>query len=451
MIKILFTFVVLLSFAACKDSANIESAKKARQTVSPAAATQAKVVPQISEPQEIEFIDIVVKPGDSFEKIFTEQIPYLQAREIIKAIDKKKSITTLLPGDKVVFYKTNHNQEKLGDLTDATLQQEIVRIDWIYSISNRIMVTQKPVKLRPHDATNLSNGNDNEVHWEAKKVETPYEVSFEYREGEIDESLWNSAKNEGISDRHIVGFADLFVWDLDFSREVKKGDSWKMLIEKRIYQGKRPVLGKILVAEYKRATETFKAVRWEGNDKIGAGYYKPNGDSLRRVFLKSPIDYARISSKFSKARFHPILKINRPHLGVDYAAASGTPVKTIGDGVVVYKGYSNTAGNTLKIRHNRTYTTAYKHLKKFSPKIKKGVKVVQGQVIGQVGTTGLSTGPHLHFELKKNGRITDPLSEVFPSAGPIPEDLLAAFREDTKVYNELFESKNPQDYALNSD
>ena len=155
------------------------------------------------------------------------------------------------------------------------------------------------------------------------------------------------------------------------------------------------------------------------------------------MFLKAPIDYARISSRFNMARFHPILKVRKPHLGVDYAAKIGTPVKSIGSGRVIYRGYSAVAGNTLKIRHNSTYTTAYKHLNGFARGIKKGSVVEQGQVVAYVGTTGRSTGPHLHFELKKDGRIIDPLSETFPTADPFPARYMAVFNEKTAPFLEL--------------
>jgi murein DD-endopeptidase MepM/ murein hydrolase activator NlpD len=164
--------------------------------------------------------------------------------------------------------------------------------------------------------------------------------------------------------------------------------------------------------------------RVDGEDR---GYFAPDGSSLKRMFLKSPISFGRITSGFSKKRFHPILKVNRPHMGVDYAAPTGTPVKAVGDGRVVFSGWSGGGGNVVKIRHNSIYETAYKHLSRYGKNIRNGALVKQGQVIGYVGSTGLSTAPHLHFEFFHAGRYVDPVGKKFPSADPVPANLMSNF------------------------
>lgn len=172
-------------------------------------------------------------------------------------------------------------------------------------------------------------------------------------------------------------------------------------------------------------------LRIDGESK---GYYSSDGSSLRRMFLKSPIHFARISSRFQKKRFHPILKIHRPHNGVDYAARRGTPVRAVGDGTILLAGRRGGAGNMIKIRHNSTYQTAYLHLQNFAKGIRKGTRVKQGQIIGYVGSTGMSTAPHLHFEFYQNGRFVDPLGRKFPSAEPVAAHLLERFQNEATVY-----------------
>ncbi|MFN9068710.1 MAG: M23 family metallopeptidase, partial [Bdellovibrionales bacterium] len=185
--------------------------------------------------------------------------------------------------------------------------------------------------------------------------------------------------------------------------------------------------------------------RVDGED---LGYFSPEGESLRRMFLKSPIQFGRITSGFSKKRFHPILQVNRPHLGVDYAAPTGTPVRAVGDGVIDFSGWSGGGGNVIKIRHNSIYQTAYKHLSGYAKGIRRGSRVKQGQIIGFVGSTGLSTAPHLHFEFYQSGRFVDPVGKKFPSADPVPSQMLADFKKSANERLQLLPSWETVDVAL---
>ncbi len=252
-------------------------------------------------------------------------------------------------------------------------------------------------------------------------------------EGEIGSSLWESITGRGASPELVILFADIFAWTFDFLTDCRSGDHFEFLVE-TLYDGEERVgYGDILVARYNGDRGEVEAVRYALPGEK-AHYFARDGESLQKIFLKSPLNYRRISSGFTHARFHPILKRYRPHLGIDYAANRGTPIVSIGDGVVVKSRWNGGFGNYVEIKHNRTYTTTYGHLSKYGKGIKEGVRVSQGQVIGYVGSTGLSTGPHLDFRMKKNGTHVNPLKIDVPSADPIPKDELADFLQHSGFY-----------------
>ncbi|MBK8576099.1 MAG: M23 family metallopeptidase [Elusimicrobia bacterium] len=225
----------------------------------------------------------------------------------------------------------------------------------------------------------------------------------------------------------IVELADIFAWDIDFLTETRDGDRFALSWEEERTPDRRLVSVKILGAIYLgKFTGSHTALRFMDE------YYDAEGASLRRAFLHAPLNFRRISSGFTKRRFHPILRTWRPHHGTDYAAATGTPAVTVGDGVVFYRGYKGGLGNVVKVRHNGTYSTYYGHLSRFAKGIGAGTRVKQGQVIGYVGSTGLSTGPHLHFEMIKNGTSVNFLSLKVPSVGSVPAGHKQAFDQQQK-------------------
>ncbi len=244
-------------------------------------------------------------------------------------------------------------------------------------------------------------------------------VCLEAVEGKIKLSLWGTAVEEqNIDPEVILKFSDIFAYDIDFFNDVQAGDSFSILYEKKFLNGQFFRTGKILAAKFVNNGRTLEAYYYQ-NSKGKGGYYDSKGRSLRKMFLKSPLRYRRISSYFSKSRFHPILKIYRPHLGIDYAAPMGTPVETVGDGRVIFMGWNGGYGKFVKIRHNRVYTTTYGHLSRYAKGLKKGKKVRQGDLIGYVGVTGLATGPHLDFRMIKNNKFINPLSLKLEPAPPI--------------------------------
>ncbi len=235
--------------------------------------------------------------------------------------------------------------------------------------------------------------------------------------GIIESSLWNAMVDADADPNLANELSEIYAWTVDFFG-VQKGDSFKVIFEELFVDGQYVGLGKVEASMFYHGGDSLYAFYFEQNEK--GDYFDEKGNSLQRTFLKAPLRYSRISSKFSNSRLHPVLKIRRPHHGIDYAAAAGTPVYTVGDGTVVKKGYQKRGGgNYIKIRHNGTYSTTYMHLKGYAKGIKVGDHVRQGDLIGYVGSTGLSTGAHLDFRFYKNGKPVDPLKVESPPSLPI--------------------------------
>jgi murein DD-endopeptidase MepM/ murein hydrolase activator NlpD len=247
--------------------------------------------------------------------------------------------------------------------------------------------------------------------------------------GKIESSLWESMINECESAELILKFTEIFEWDIDFLTEPRKGDSFRLIFEEYHKDGKFIKYGDILAAEYHSSFGgTHQGVLYQ--DSTGhKDYYDSSGKSLKKAFLKSPLNYRRISSRFSYSRFHPIFKKYRPHLGVDYAAPVGTPVVASGDGVIIFVGWKKGFGNLVQIRHPNGFVTSYGHLSRFAKGIRGGVRVSQKDLIGYVGSTGYSTGPHLDYRVQANGRYVNPLKMIVPSAKPVQKEYFADFEK----------------------
>ena len=259
--------------------------------------------------------------------------------------------------------------------------------------------------------------------YRAELVEREYDVTVATVRGEITSSLFGAVSAAGEDDQLAFDLADIFMWDVDFNTELQKGDSFSVAVEKLSLDGRRSRYGRILSAELVRGTRVIQAVRFEGHN--GPGYYMPDGRPMRKAFLRSPLRFTRISSGFTYARLHPILKLMRPHLGVDYAAPNGTPVRASADGVVIGAGRDGGYGNVVRMRHSNSYQTFYGHLSRINVRV--GQRLTQGAVVGLVGATGLATGPHLDYRMIKSGVFVNPLKVQSPPAEPITADERSAF------------------------
>jgi murein DD-endopeptidase MepM/ murein hydrolase activator NlpD len=348
--------------------------------------------------EEIATISGNIQAGDTlYESLIREGI---SAAEILNLEEKIKSVVdfSYLPiGSE---YSLNYNPE--GKVTEFTYKPnpiDIYYIDIPTSDSEDLKVTKE------------------EVYTEVVRLE-----------GKIEYSLYESMLECADSPQLALQLAEIFAWQIDFLTECREGDTFNILVEKQ-YGGDFYRWGKILAARYEgEFLSEHTAILFE--DPAGhIDYYTKEGKSLRKAFLRAPLNYKYISSYFSKNRLHPILRIWRPHLAIDYAAPTGTPISTIGDGVITYIGYDNGYGNYIKIRHPNNYVTAYGHFSRFAKGLKKGQKVKQGEIIGYVGSTGLSTGPHLDFSISKNGERVDFLKIKLPAAFSVDPQYSAQFNE----------------------
>ncbi|MBT8406516.1 MAG: peptidoglycan DD-metalloendopeptidase family protein [Deltaproteobacteria bacterium] len=284
-----------------------------------------------------------------------------------------------------------------------------------------------------------------EQGWTTSRYAKPVVVTSALARGAIKDSLYQSAVDEDIDFELALALADIFAWDIDFFVDLRAGDHYAFLYDQRFRDGELVGNGRIVAAHFHNGSTQHRAYYYQAPGKR-ADYYDDQGNSLRKVFLKSPLRYSRISSGFSKRRLHPILKIYRPHPGVDYAAPTGTPVVAVGDGRVISRRWKNGYGRFIAIRHNSRYITSYGHLYRYASKIKVGSNVKQGQVIGYVGASGLATGPHLDFRMKKDGRFVNPLKNRLPAARPVPPNYLSDFKQRVaSLEEELAQTQSPQD------
>ena len=259
------------------------------------------------------------------------------------------------------------------------------------------------------------------VYRDKKKVN----VVVKTASGSISSSLWATFEKQKLDIRLALDLSEIFAWTVDFYG-LQKGDHFKVIYEEMYVDGRMIGIDKILSAYFNASDREYYAFLWE--DKGKKSYFDENGQSLQRSFLKAPLRFSRISSRFTKSRMHPILRIARPHFGVDYAAPHGTPVEALGDGKVTEAGWKGGYGRFIAIRHNSMYSTSYAHLSGYAKNIKPGAHVNQGQVIGFVGSSGLSTGAHLDFRVYKNGAPVDPLHLESPPADPVPASSLPMFK-----------------------
>jgi murein DD-endopeptidase MepM/ murein hydrolase activator NlpD len=345
-----------------------------------------------------------VAGGEVFYKLFTRLgMPGGDAVRLAKACDGRFDVTKLRAGNQVDAYYA-------GDTLAPELRYVVYQKDRINS-----------TVFRCYDSLAVWNV--------AKHVDT----LSKYTDVTIKSSLWNDMISAGASPLLILELADVYAWTVDFFG-LHEGDRFRAFYRQRVCEDEVIDILGVDFAEYTRGRDTLYAIRYDQGDN-GNKYWNQKGESMRKAFLKAPLKFTRISSKFSYHRVHPVHGVVRPHTAVDYAAPSGTPVHALGDGVVLSAGVGKGgAGNMIKIRHNSVYTTGYLHLRGFAKGIKAGARVAQGQVIGYVGMTGTATGPHLDFRVWKNGTPVDPLKLESPSAEPIKKENLPALDSLFRTY-----------------
>lgn len=342
---------------------------------------------------------------------------------------------TVNSGDSLylIFKRLGLPQRDLALMTGSKpLAKKLARIAPRQEIEFYVDTKSRLTRLvhRPDRIRSLHVSRDGDIFTFEEIVELP-DVSATSAAGVIDSSLFEAGQRAGLSDNLIMQMAEIFGWDVDFALDIRAGDRFALVFEEQFKDGEKIGEGPIIAAEFTNRGRRIRAVRYV--DSTGrADFFSPDGRSMRKAFLRTPVNFTRISSRFSFSRRHPILHKMRAHRGVDYAAPRGTSVKASGDGRVVFAGRNGGYGRTIILQHGSAYTTLYAHLSRFSKGMRPGKRVEQGQVIGYVGSTGLATGPHLHYEFRVRGVHRDPLKVRLPQAEPLAEDYMDDFREKSK-------------------
>lgn len=339
-------------------------------------------------------LTMTVRRGDSLDRMFKRNSLDRTDLANIMALDiARKHLRLIKPGDEI------H-----------------VRVD-----DGNVLRLDKSVSLG--EILSIRRSTDGYI---AEKIEESLDAQSVRATGTIESSLFLAAAEAGISDRTIMNLAGIFAWDVDFMLDIRSGDRFTLVYEEIWKGGERIAEGDILAAEFINQGETFRAIRFA--DASGrVDYYTPDGKSVRKAFVRAPLSFSRISSNFNPRRRHPKLNTIRAHRGVDYAAPTGTPIKAAGDGKLIHRGRKGGYGNTVILQHGGNITTLYAHMSKFG-RARVGSRVRQGDVIGYVGATGLATGPHLHYEYRRNGVHLNPRTVKLPDAEPIESEYLPEFR-----------------------
>ena len=301
------------------------------------------------------------------------------------------------------------------------------------------------VALTPDETVRLAR---EPLGWRSELIETPVYIDTLYATGEIENVLWNAVVRNPIlagltfEDRNnLIDHLDqVFQWQVDFSRQIRVGDTYRFAFEREVRPDGSMRAGKLLAAELVNQGTAFHAIWFDPNDDGRGSYFDLEGESVRRAFLLKPLAYRRISSRFTNSRFHPVLQTWRSHRGVDYAADAGTEIMATSDGVVIQRGPDGGYGNAIQIRHPNGFITRYAHMRAFRSGVVVGSRVKQGDIIGYVGSTGLATGPHLHYEMLRGGRHIDPLSVDLPAGDPVPSEDRVRWRDEMSVRVALLET-----------
>lgn len=362
--------------------------------------------------------NITVKSGDSLSGIFGRiDINASQLAELMKISSVKKHLLKIMPGEQIQL-DHDFNGQLLGLHYDIDFKTSLLVERSPAGLASTII--EHNIDARPHHATGI-----------------------------INDSLFLAAQEAGLTDNMTMELAGIFGWDIDFVLDIRKGDSFSLVYEEIYKNGKKIKDGNILAAEFINRGKSFRAVRYEDPKTKKTAYFSESGKNLRKAFLRSPVKFSYISSKFSNKRYHPVLHKYRSHKGIDYAARRGTPIRSSGEGKVIFRGKKGGYGNVVIIKHGSRYSTLYAHLSKFNRKARRWSKVKQGQIIGYVGSSGLATGPHLHYEFRVNGVHRNPLTVRFPSAKSISKQHLASFRADTTHLFAQLDVLNRNQLALN--
>ena len=379
-----------------------------------AAITHDVLEPEIAVEPEPEYdkLTLRVGRGDTMEKLFRKNgLDVGHLMQIAQLDEADQRFRRIKPGD---TFEVEHEAGQ------------------VFSIYSKLDLTT---------ALQVDRVEDN---FTARIIERPVELRKRHAYGVIESSLFESAAQAGLSDKTIMNVAGIFAWDVDFILDIRSGDNYYVQFEEIWQDGEYVTDGEIIAAEFNNNGRQIQAVRFkDGEDNTD--YFTPKGDSVRKAFIRAPVDFTRISSNFNPKRRHPILNTIRAHRGVDYAAPRGTPIKAAGDGKVIFRGTKSGYGRVVILQHGGNITTLYAHMSGFDAKARLGTRVRQGQTIGYVGMTGLATANHLHYEYRLNGVHRNPRTVSLPDAEPIAEKYRERFlAEAAPILEELERFKSTQ-------
>jgi len=380
----------------------------------PAAITSDVLEPEIVVEPEPEFdqATLTVGRGDTMEKLFRENnLDIGHLMQIAQLDEAKQRFRRIKPGD---VFEVEHEEGQIVSLNsnlDLTSALQISRLDDSFT---------------------------------ARIIERPVERRKRHAYGVIESSLFESAAQAGLSDKTIMNVAGIFAWDVDFILDIRSGDNYYVQYEEIWQDGEFVTDGEIIAAEFNNNGRQIQAIRFRDGEN-NTDYFTPEGDSVRKAFIRAPVDFTRISSSFNPKRRHPILNTIRAHRGVDYAAPRGTPIKAAGDGKIIFRGTKSGYGRAVILQHGGNITTLYAHMSSYDTKARLGTRVRQGQIIGYVGMTGLATANHLHYEYRLNGVHRNPRTVSLPDAEPIADKYRAQFlAEAGPILEELESFKSTQ-------
>jgi len=361
---------------------------------------------------EYETLTLTIRSGDTLDQLFRKhELNIGQLATIARLDEAGKRFRKIKPGD---VFEITHDGDQLISIYTAL------------------------------DLTSALKVDRQESGFTAEIVERPIEKRKRFAYGVIDTSLFESAIDAGLSDKLIMNIAGIFAWDVDFVLDIRSGDNYYVEWEEIWQDGEFVTDGEIIAAEFNNNGRTHQAIRFV-DDTGRTDYFTPDGHSVRKAFIRAPVDFTRISSNFNPTRRHPILNKIRAHRGVDYAAPRGTPIKASGDGKVIFRSVKSGYGNTVILQHGGNITTLYAHMSRFAPKVRIGTRVRQGDTIGYVGSTGLATANHLHYEYRINGVHRNPRTVELPKADPIAEKYRSRFlAQAAPILEELEQFKNTQ-------
>jgi murein DD-endopeptidase MepM/ murein hydrolase activator NlpD len=366
-----------------------------------------------------ESISLTIRRGDTLDRLFRSHgLDLGQLATIIRLPDASQHLRVLRPGDEI---EITHDDGSLISL------------------------------YRKLDLTSALRISKRSSGYMAEILDRPIEIRKRRAYGRIDSSLFESGNAAGLPDKLIMNLAGIFAWDIDFVLDIRVGDDYYLLYEEIYQDGKFVTDGEIIAAEFNNDGRTYQAIRFVDNDGR-SDYFTPDGSSVRKAFVRAPVDFSRISSSFNPRRRHPVLNTIRAHRGVDYAAPRGTPIKAAGDGKVIFRGRKGGYGNAVIVQHGGNITTLYAHMSNFARSAPSGSRVIQGQVIGFVGSTGLATAAHLHYEYRLNGVHRNPRTVKLPKAEPIRDEYKQKFLTQAEpLLDELLQYKRMQIATLSLD